>query len=196
VLVDRVNWTVVGAPVRDRVLGNEVGAIVCDTVSVRIDERDMLVMGVCVCIDDTLAFVDGDINSIAILVLGLRVKTDDRVPPDTVCNGLAVTDCNGLADTTGDAVIDCIGLAVITDADCNGLAVTDCNGLAVTDCNGLAVTDCNGLVVTMDDGLAVTDCNGLADGDTTDDAVCNGLVVTDCNGLAVMTDALTVNVLV
>ena len=116
VLVDRVNWTVVGAPVRDRVLGKEVGAtvcdtvgaIVCDTVSVRIDERDMLVMGVCVCIDDTLAFVDGDINGIAIVVLGLRVKTNDRVPPDTVCNGLAVTDCNGLADTTGDAVIDCI----------------------------------------------------------------------------------------
>ena len=127
VLVDRVNWAVVGTPVRDRVLGKEVGAtvcdtvgaIVCDTVSVRIDEGDMLVMGVCVCIDDTLAFVDGDINGIAILVLGLRVKTDDRVPPDTVCNGLAVTDCNGLADTTGDAVIDSNGLAVMTDADCN-----------------------------------------------------------------------------
>ena len=124
VLVDRVNWAVVGAPVRDRVLGNEVGATVCDTVgvlgkevgatvcdtvSVRIDEGDMLVMGVCVCIDDTLAFVDGDINGIAmVVVLGLRVKTDDRVPPDTVWNGLAVTDCNRLTDTTGDAVIDCI----------------------------------------------------------------------------------------
>ena len=121
VLVDRVNWAVVGTPVRDRVLGkevgatvpdivgdrvlgkevgatvcdtvgdrvlgNEVGATVCDTVGVRIDERDMLVMGVCVCVcnEDTLAFVDCDKNGITIVVvLGLRVKTDDRVTPDTV----------------------------------------------------------------------------------------------------------------
>ena len=94
VLVDRVNWAVVGTPVRDRVLGKEVGATVPDivddrvlgkAVSVWIGERDMLVMGDGVCNDDTLALVDCDKNgNTIVVVLGLRVKTDDRVTPDTV----------------------------------------------------------------------------------------------------------------